>query len=642
MNDTKPSGLPGWQLFVFLCLFRILNVFVIQSYFDPDEFWQTIEPAYCTVFQPKCAWTWEWTRRASTLSDNNNNNNIIETSLWGPARSFVSVLPTIVFYQILQFLNIQSHWWISRGPMIWNAVLVAAPTDWAITYSGMWLWGNNWALLASLTSWFQAYSLVRTFANSQETMILSVAVALVSPELFGKKSEGFARRSSVAFFLGGLSVAIRFTSLAAFIPLGVLLALQQDALKAKVAFLFMPCAIWGAMGLFVGLLIDRFFYGFWTIPFLGNFHFNVILNHASLYGSHPFHWYFTVGLPAVAGLLLPMVLFMKTNAPPPNSVRTAPMVKTAATAATESLKVEGDDKADALKELEKLQEELEREKQAVEERLRSLEAHRTLAQEADSKQRRAVRSLWIIMLSYLGIMSLNDHKEFRYIHPVLPLLCLISAPYIQQLLVDFGTRSIRKSALLFLVIPNLLVVLYLGLFHQSGPIQVNKAIVTAASKIPNADPFSIHYLTGACHSTPLYSSLHSPNVHFETWTLDCSPTCRVDHTCEYERFDRNPEAFVDEAYQLTACQMREDETCEKVDKIPDFIVTFTRYAEDLHLASLDLHAIGRYPHHLKGVRLFGGWHLGSTDPKWARYSVTGWLQLYVEEMIVYAGGKFSS
>jgi phosphatidylinositol glycan class B len=628
-------------MFWFLCVFRILNVSLVESYFDPDEFWQTVEPAYCTVFQPgkTCAWTWEWTRRPAS-----EVNYLIESSLWGPARSYVSVLPTIIFYRILQILQIESHYWISRGPMIWNAVLVAAPTDWAIAYTGVWLWGNYWALLASLISWFQAYSLIRTFANSQETMLLSVAVALVCPELFGKTAEGFQRRSSLAFLLGGLSVAIRFTSLAAFVPLGVLLALQQKTFQSKIIYLIMPCAIWGVLGLLAGLVIDRCFYGFWTLPFLGNFHFNVILDHASLYGSHPWHWYFTVGLPVVAGLLLPMILFMKTGVPGVRPVSSAPRNSTSTTTTAEVVNSEGDP-VDTLKELEKLHEQLEREKQEVEERLRSLEAHRIMVQNADSRQRMAIRSLWIILLSYLAIMSLNDHKEFRYIHPVLPLVCLLSAPYIQQLVVDFGTRSIRQWAILLLVVPNLLAVLYLGLFHQSGPIHVNKAILEAALKVPNPHqtPFSIHYLTGACHSTPLYSYLHSPQVQFDTWTLDCSPSCRADPSqiCEYERFDRDPEAFVDEAYQITACQMREDETCEKVDKIPDFIVTFTRYAEDLHLSSLGLHAMARFPHHLKGVQL-SGWTFGNTEPQWAQYSLTSWLQLSVEEMVVYAGGKFAA
>eukprot|EP00978_Attheya_sp_CCMP212_P048837 scaffold582638_cov98-Attheya_sp.AAC.1 len=29
------------------CLYRILNALWIETQFDPDEYWQTLEPAYC-------------------------------------------------------------------------------------------------------------------------------------------------------------------------------------------------------------------------------------------------------------------------------------------------------------------------------------------------------------------------------------------------------------------------------------------------------------------------------------------------------------------------------------------------------------------------------------------------------------------
>jgi hypothetical protein len=40
-----------------------------------------------------------------------------------------------------------------------------------------------WALFASLSSWFHAYTLVRSLANGQESLMLGLAVALVVPEL---------------------------------------------------------------------------------------------------------------------------------------------------------------------------------------------------------------------------------------------------------------------------------------------------------------------------------------------------------------------------------------------------------------------------------------------------------------------------
>lgn len=84
-------------------------------------------------------------------------------------------------------------------------------------------------------------------------------------------------RTAVAFLLGGVSVAVRFTSLAAFVPVGVLLALQKQVLNQLITFLAIPCALYGLVGIAMSLLVDRYFYGFWAVPFLGSLHFNIIL-----------------------------------------------------------------------------------------------------------------------------------------------------------------------------------------------------------------------------------------------------------------------------------------------------------------------------------------------------------------------------
>ena len=41
--------------------------------------------------------------------------------------------------------------------------------------------------------------------------------------------------------------------------------------------LFGLCFHFGLLGVILGCCIDRWFYGFWAIPFLGNIHFNVLL-----------------------------------------------------------------------------------------------------------------------------------------------------------------------------------------------------------------------------------------------------------------------------------------------------------------------------------------------------------------------------
>jgi len=284
----------------FLVFYRIFNVFLIQSQFDPDEYWQQLEPAYCHVFASgpveECpGLTWEWKRRPSR-TEYTTLGEFIELGLQGPVRSYASILPTLVFYYCIKMFGLDSSWMVSRGPVFLNAILVAASTDWCIWYlSGFIVQSQKkvsidlqsrirkWCIYGSLSSWFMGYALVRTYSNSLETVLLSLSLCFVAPELLGNDStlpsvrRTEIQRASLAFFLGGISCSIRFTSLTAFIPMGIILAFSRSrSILSRMGYLFGVCAFWGMIGLLVTLILDRHMYGFTAVPFLGNFQFNVV------------------------------------------------------------------------------------------------------------------------------------------------------------------------------------------------------------------------------------------------------------------------------------------------------------------------------------------------------------------------------
>lgn len=372
INRRRPKIL---RFIILISLYRIANAWMIRTQFDPDEYWQTLEPAYCLAFGSVtketsdassldygntkvdgqhlygCALTWEWTRRWTPSSQSSASSpstpqkqttihdtihSLIEQAMHGPVRSYVSILPTYWYYlgcrylfrwvevfdaptnnvgyylshfhaYLKHFVDRHASYIISKGPAFVNAVLVAAPTDLSV-----WLIASHlstldhshiqlpkhkllwpfWALFCSLASWFHGYALSRTYANSFETVCLLVGVALLCPELFGDPSvrQTFHRpQKKLAFVLGGLSACVRFTTLAAWIPLGLIISFRSGCLcnkegntqrvnyKSMIDTLFGICAMYGAAGVVIGCIIDRYFYGFWAIPLLGNFHFNVVL-----------------------------------------------------------------------------------------------------------------------------------------------------------------------------------------------------------------------------------------------------------------------------------------------------------------------------------------------------------------------------
>ena len=146
MKDAKAYGV----IFACLCLYRSLNVLLIQTQFDPDEHWQTLEPAYCYAFNRSCALTWEWTRRAMASES-------LWEKLWhGPLRSHLAILPTYIFYVVIKFLRVDTPFLVAKGPMLVHAVFVAAPTDYLVWYLADRPSSSQWSLFCNLTSWFQA------------------------------------------------------------------------------------------------------------------------------------------------------------------------------------------------------------------------------------------------------------------------------------------------------------------------------------------------------------------------------------------------------------------------------------------------------------------------------------------------------
>lgn len=589
---------PLVRLYLLICIYRIVNALLIQTQFDADEYWQCLEPAYCLAFHADsteygCAYTWEWTRRFEDPGNDvhqrgeymNSLHTWLERAFHGPVRSFVPVMPTYVFYVLARLLGLDTAWIIARGPLVVNAVLVAAPTDIATIYISRWMIAKKatvneyrmrifgrvllllqmteiewWALMASLTSWFNGFALVRTYSNSMEAMLLSVGIALLCPDLFGTNQKEESSRthsirpnSALAFILGGLSVCVRFTAIAAWIPIGIICSVRKKTTRERLGTLFGLCACFGFLGVLFGTLLDRIFYGFWAVPFLGSIHFNVIQGNGSLYGTHHPLWYLFAGLPAICGSLLPLFL---------------------------------------------------------------ISVSRTFTESNFSARKVAV----VVILFYVMLHSFSAHKEFRFILPVLHLICALSAfctvdyyvPLVDRCI--SGIKCASRRRFIFCYLPLLLLnyphLLFLTSTHQAAAIGMNrkiaKQIQEVEKKISNhgnkktqgTRKYNIHYLMG-CHSTPLYSHLHIRGTRVRAWALDCSPQCRADPNklCEADRFQEDPFAFIKKAYT-------------SMKSAPDFIAIFDESLQEKRIkqALLDVGMleVARVPHEIDSLRFVNG------------------------------------
>ena len=154
--------------------------------------------------------------------------------------------------------------------------------------------------------------------------------------------------------------------------------------------------------------------------------------------------------------------------------------------------------------------------------------------------------------------------------------------------------------------------------------------------------YTIHYLMG-CHSTPLSSHLHTPNIKFETWTLDCSPQCRADpkHDCESDRFLKDPVKFVEDEY--FHCTDFEDGICVSNYLLfyPDFLMTSSKYVPLMkpHIISMGLKEVGRFINSINGIK-FQRWIIGYdafSNPGLRKVSLlsSDFIQLSLEDIVLF-------
>ena len=260
---------------------------------------------------------------------------------------------------------------------------------------------GRWALFFQCSNWFMWYAGVRTFSSSFEMALLVPAVyhwlSLANSTSMTKKGgmEG-AREAAylpagsvsweepLALVLGALSIVVRPTALFAWLPLG-LWRMYHTRFADLAKYLCLVVLPWTGL-VFVGnVLLDSYCYS--LLPSLGagpsssssswdwlvitplNFlRINLVADVASQYGTHPVHWYFTLGGLTVLTTHLPFLLLGLRRAFSPSS-SLSPFSSAAAT------------------------------------------------------------SLWllalVVVICPLGL-SLSPHKEFRFLLPVLPLAFVLA------------------------------------------------------------------------------------------------------------------------------------------------------------------------------------------------------------------------
>ncbi|KAH7258258.1 family 22 glycosyltransferase [Fusarium solani] len=501
---------------------RLINAWWIATFFQPDEFFQSLEPAWDLAFGPRSgAWlTWEWQHQLRS-----------------------SLHPALFAGAYLTADFIASH--ILPMGILRAAILVAAPRtlqagiaalgDWYTWQLAVSIYGDNsnvsfFALFLQLFNPWQWYCSTRTFSNSLEMTLTVMALYYWPWELLGAAQTTkenpkpapvprnlWSLRASLC--LAAFAVILRPTNLLIWATIALVtltrISLQGSSpLKpSTVLVLLREAILCGSLVLAVSITSDRLYFGFWTFPPYNFLYFNLSKSLAVFYGRNPWHYYLLQGLPLICTTSLPFAL---------------------------------------------------------------LALYKPSAPAVSVSQFNTLKTLAYTVFTTIGALSVISHKEVRFIYPLLPALSILAAPYAASFFTSQPAPTTNnphprpqirnKSYLLAALGVNIFLAGYLSFLHQPAPLNVlsylrheyerihpdsvKLAQTTRFSSPPDEEEELFALFLMPCHSTPWRSHLVYPGLR--AYALTCEPPLhtqpntpeRENYRDEADRFYDNPIPFL--------------------------------------------------------------------------------------------------
>ncbi|XP_074034783.1 phosphatidylinositol glycan anchor biosynthesis class B [Leptinotarsa decemlineata] len=261
-------------VFIIFLVIRVASVFLVQTFFVPDEYWQSLEVAHNLVFRYGYL-TWEWTKGI---------------------RSYIPPLIIAGLYKILQITGLDTSNILVYGPRILQAILSAYSDLCFYKWSGT----KKWAIFCIGTSWFWFYTGSRTLINSLECALSTIALSY-----FPWPGKGIENNSNFLWIISLLFV-VRPTSAIIWTPLCVYhLMIQKKSMLTLLLSRYLPI---GLIVLSLSILLDSLAHGTFIVTVYEFLKFNLIEDIGSFYGTQPWHWYLSSGIPAILGIqLLPFL-----------------------------------------------------------------------------------------------------------------------------------------------------------------------------------------------------------------------------------------------------------------------------------------------------------------------------------------------
>ncbi|TVY86221.1 GPI mannosyltransferase, partial [Lachnellula willkommii] len=539
-----------WMLLLGL---RFINALCVRTFFQPDEYFQSLEPAWQMAFGSESgAWiTWASTT-APELPLLSNAKQEWQHQL---RSSLHPALFAAVYYsadKLMEFVSCFPQFRATILAVLPNVVQAyfAAVGDYYTWQLSEKIYGRgsnaSWAsLLMTIFSPWQWFCSTRTFSNCLETTmtitalnfwpwkfssdsILDDSSGVKEKPVTPAKTSIFEEPGSVkglitSLLLAGTACILRPTN--ALIWFSIVMAtitrfFSDSRLKpSDYLFLIRQAVLCGSVIFFVSGISDRLYFGEWTFPPYQFLNFNVNQDLAVFYGRNVWHYYLSQGLPFLLTTYLPFAIVGLWNSAslPTGNIRFL---------------------------------------------------------------------LTTTILVTVSTLSLIAHKEVRFIYPLLPLLHILSAPSITTFFhtapktptthpppilstpitsqrTTTTTTIHRKPLLALLVVLNLSIAAFTTQNHQRGVLNVltflrheyetshptlldsNGALQSKSSShniATETEPELFAAFLMPCHSTPWRSKLSHASLN--AWALTCEPPLHLAaHTPERAAYRDEADRF---------------------------------------------------------------------------------------------------
>lgn len=436
-HTRKHKMLPKELVLPYLVILRCINALTIHTFFQADEYWQSLEPAHHLVFGYGYL-TWEWREGL---------------------RSFVHPLIFSLVYQLSELLGLGDVGVIYL-PKITQGVITAIG-EWYLYVFALKLTNSEMVargtLLLSVISAFNWAIATRTFSNSLELTLSTVALSHWCWHTVNWEE------LSTALWFAAWSCFIRPTNGLIWMVLGANL-LMKLPWRSKMKFVLL-CAIVGSLVGVMNGAIDYWYYGEIVFPAWRFIKFNGLASLSRFYGVAPWHFHIFQSVPLMLMLYTPFFLYGTTKIP--------------------------------------------------------------------------YTQLNVVLLFVVTTFSCIDHKEFRFLLPLQPIMLLITSYGAYHLHLH---RDI-KWTLYIIIFFNTAVSIFLTQWHERGVIDVIDYLRD------DPDVFSVGFLM-PCHSTPWQSHLHR---NIDSWFLTCEPPLHLadeskhmidEYMDESDLFYKDPKTFL--------------------------------------------------------------------------------------------------